>query len=616
MASACYRMLFQQPIRKLSIFLILVGLLCLATLALGAPSDKVSIAVNVRPTQIGMDEQALLEVVVSGPQQNLPDPKIPTLPAFEIYSQGRSSNISIVNGKVESSVTYRYVLIPQKVGTFPIDNIGIVFDNKRINGNSVILTVRAQGTAPTTTEQNQLSNTGSGGKDYLLEASVDNKKPFVNQQVTLTLRFLTAVRYYGSPELSEPTTTGFWTEVIGNATPYYQSINGKRYKVIERKYALFPTQTGELTIGRAAITATVAADKNRRRDPFKVFDDFFGRGKEVVVRSQPIKLNVKPLPTKGRPEEFTGTIGKFNMNVRADKREVEVNQPVSVTISINGTGNVKSVAEPPIPELDDFRVYRASANEKTTTQNDKLGGTKVFEEVFIPRRPGDLVIPPLTFAYFNPEAAKFKTIKSKPINLKVIRPEGYAGDADLPYRGPDMTIGSEARDIRHIVSDLGMLQPRGQLILLTPVYLAVNGIPLAMLAALVVWRRRRDRLLGDVGLARARGASRMARKRLAKARSLANPAHTEAFHAEIYQSLTSYLADKLDISPHGLTSESIVQILTERGAAQDMIDSMLEIVRACDFARFAPSSIDEEAIAKVLASAEQIMVTIEGVKFD
>lgn len=179
-----------------------------------------------------------------------------------------------------------------------------------------------------------------------------------------------------------------------------------------------------------------------------------------------------------------------------------------------------------------------------------------------------------------------------------------------------MTIGSEARDIRHIVSDLGMLQPRGQLILLTPVYLAVNGIPLAMLAALVVWRRRRDRLLGDVGLARARGASRMARKRLAKARSLANPAHTEAFHAEIYQSLTSYLADKLDISPHGLTSESIVQILTERGAAQDMIDSMLEIVRACDFARFAPSSIDEEAIAKVLASAEQIMVTIEGVKFD
>ncbi|MFH1686782.1 MAG: BatD family protein [bacterium] len=602
-------------IRKLVTCLIIAGLLSLAATVMGTGGDEVSIDVKVSPAKIGMDEQAILEVTIAGPQQNLPDPKIPTLAAFEVYSQGRSSNISIVNGKVESSVTYRYVLIPQKAGTFPIDNIGVVYNNKRVNGNSVTLTVGGQGSGSATSTPDRLNETSGDGRDYLLEAAVDNKEPFVNQQVTLTLRFLTAVRYYGSPELTEPTTTGFWTEVIGNETPFYQAIDGRRYKVIERKYALFPTQTGELTIGRAAITTTVAAADNSRRDPFSVFNDFFGRGKEVVVRSQPIKLNVKPLPVSGRPEEFTGTIGKFNMSVRADKREVEVNQPIAVTISINGTGNVKSVAEPPIPELDDFRVYRASANEKTTTQNDKLGGTKVFEEVFIPKRPGDLEIPALTFAYFDPEAAQFRTIRSSPINVKVIRPEGYAGDADLPYRAPEMTIGSGARDIRHIRGDLGQLQPRNRLVLLTPLYMAINGFPVVVLAALVVWRRRRDRLTADRGLARARGASRMARKRLAKARSLASPAHTEAFHAEVYRALTSYLADKLNISPHGLTSDAISRILAERGAAQDLIDSVLDIVKACDFARFAPSSIGDEAIKKVLAEAEQVMVTIEGVKF-
>jgi len=587
----------------------------LAMSAMGQPGDEISVSVSLNRDKIGLDETAILEVAVSGTEQNLPAPQLPTLAAFEVYSQGRSSNISIMNGAVTSSVTYRYLLIPQKAGAFPIDRIAVVHNNRRYKGNSVVLTVLAQGKTAPSDLQNRITDGKDSRRDYMLHAEIDNKKPYVNEQVTLTLKFLTAVKYYGSPELTEPATTGFWTEVIGNKTPYFQQINGRRYKVIERKYALFPTQTGELTIGRASIAFTVATRSGRSRDPFGVFNDFFGRGKEVTARSKPIKIEVEPLPKKGRPDTFTGSIGQYQMSVRADKTAVDVNQPVTVTISISGVGNIKSVAEPVIPELDEFRIYRASAKENASPRGDKLGGTKIFEEVFIPRRPGEMEIPQLTFTYFDPELGQYRTIESRRIKLRVIKPEGYIASADVPYAGPNITIGSDAHDIRHIKSDLGDLHPVGELILFDPVYIAVNGLPMLAFIGLVIARRRRDRLAADTGLARSRGATKIARKRLARARSLAETDTAEEFFAEIYTALTSYLADKMNISPYGLTSERIEQIMVERAAGEELTGQVLKILKECDFARYAPAAISSESMNISLKEVEEIMVRMEGIRF-
>ena len=126
-------------------------------------------------------------------------------------------------------------------------------NNKRYVGNAVNLTVLSKGSATSPELTDKARGDHGLARDYFLEAVVDNQNPYVNEQVTLTLRLYTAVQHYGSPTLGEPSTTGFWKEVIGNRAPYNQRINNRTYKVIERKYALFPTQTGALTIGRATI---------------------------------------------------------------------------------------------------------------------------------------------------------------------------------------------------------------------------------------------------------------------------------------------------------------------------------------------------------------------------
>lgn len=596
---------------------ILVVALSILPCYAASKSDDVKVKVSLSKTTVAIDDPVQLEVRVEGASQDLPDPKLPTLPTFEVYSQGRSSSYNWTNGVVSSSVISRYLLIPQKVGTYPIDQISVVVGNKRYKGNPVEITVIAKGkTSPQTTSQKGVDQSGKT-RDYFLEAEVDNSSPYVNQQVLLTLRYYIAVQQYGTPQLIAPSTVGFWTEELGNKTPYYQRINGRRYKVIEIGYALFPTQTGNLTIGRATIQAQVASrNRNRSNDPFGVFGDFFGRGKDVTMHSSPLSIEVKPLPRKGRPDSFTGTIGDFRIWAVSDKKQVEVNQPVTVTISISGSGNVKSVAEPVIPESDDFRVYRSSSSEDINHANNRVSGTKVFEEVFIPRRPGNLEIPALQFAYFDPEAGRYRTAQTEPIKLLVTRPEGYAEGDDIYAGEPGVTIGSETKGIRHIKSDLGRTADSQKLILFDPVYMAVNGLPVLALLGAIVVRRRRNRLSADVGYARSRAAGKEARRRLAEAQKLASSDQSKDFYAEIYNAVTSYVADKLNISPHGLTSEKISQLLGERQADEELVAQVVALMRDCDFARYGAAGGATNQIESTLRRAEEVMTRIEEVRFD
>jgi len=593
----------------------------LLTLALGfmcwgeaVAQDDAEIQVSVSPETIGLDEQAILEVIVSGSTQNIPDLQMPALPSFEVYSQGHSSNFSIVNGVVSSSVSYRYLLLPHKAGTYPIEGISITSGGKQIVGNKVTLTVTSRGQSSSPQLEQKAVDAQGSTRDYFLQATVDRKNSYVNEQVTLTLKFCIAVQYYSSPELNEPATTGFWTEVLGNTAPYFQKINGRSYRVIERKYALFPTQTGDLTVGRASITTTVAA-RVQRRDPFDLFGDLLPQGMQVTARSEPIALSVKPLPTSGKPADFTGTVGRFQIDARPDRTDVEVNQPVTVTFKIQGTGNVKSVAEPTIPDLPDFRVYRASSNESTSKSGDRLGGTKTYEEVFIPKRPGDLEIPALAFSYFDPERNKYESISTRAIKIAVKRPEGYVASPDIPYSGPTMMIGNQAQDIRYIKDQLGDLQRSGKLILLSPVYMLVNGLPVIALVGLIVARKRREKLEGNVGLARARGAGRKARKRLSRARSLADLSTYREFYGELSLAVMAYVADKLNVSPHGMTSDQLADLLRSKQVPDSLIEEAIGFLRQCDFARFAPATPSSDDLAGALATAEQVMVKMEGAKF-
>ncbi|UCD94619.1 MAG: protein BatD [Candidatus Zixiibacteriota bacterium] len=590
-------------------------LLCLIPAALAA-QDDISIAMSLSRDVVNLGSQVTLTITVSGPQQNLPKPELPNLSMFDYYPQGTSTNISIVNGRVEAALAYNYLLTPRREGTFVIKPAVVVYNQKRYESNDATLKVLAAGATARHDKRPQEQPDTQEGDDrpIFLTAEVNKKRAYVNEQITLRVKFYHAVQLYSQPDYTAPQTTDFWTDIIDPQKSYYEVVNGKRYKVIEINTALFPTRSGDLKIGSAMVTATVPSKRRSRRlDPFTVFDDFFVQGEKVTARSKPLSVTVRPLPAEGKPTDFSGTVGNFKISSSVDKAAVEVNQPVTVTYKITGTGNIATVAEPAIGDLKDFRIYRASSSEKVSKLNGVIGGTKIFEEAYIPKRAGKLTIPPVEFSFFDPTSGSYKVFSTRAIILNVT-PAEEGEYADMPFRPvAGRVVDPNAKDIRFIKTSPGEIGLRKPLVIFRPVYLVINIIPVLVLAAVWVGSKRREKLASDLGYARSSGARKLAKKRLAAASKLARSNRATEFYAEIRLAIFSYIADKLNISPHGLTSDGLLDILKEAGSDEELERWTADLFRRADFAQYSAVDVPQHEVMQSLKLAEKILVRLEEI---
>jgi hypothetical protein len=589
--------------------------------AILAAQDDVIIKIGLDRDTISINEEARLKVSITGTkQQGQPDLELPNLTMFNIYSQGTSTSISYVNGAMTASYTYQYILRPQRTGTFPIKPVSLVIDRRRYVSNELILTVVGGGASSRAPGQTQSAKptaapTEAQSGDIFLRAEVNKKTAYVNEQITLTVKFYHAVQLLSQPEYTAPQTTDFWTNIIEAQKSYYEIIGNQRYKVEEITTALFPTRSGDLNIGSAMVNVMIPQKRAARRDdPFSMFDNIFAQGEQKPVRSRPITLNILPLPANNKPSDFGGTVGNYTISATADKTTADVNQPVTVTYKISGTGNIKTIAEPNIGDSQDFRVYRASSDEKISTINGLLGGTKIFEETFIPKRAGKLIIPGVKLDFFDPGSKKYRMIMTDTIELAV-RPAEAGEYVDAPLsQVPGRVVESNAKDILYIKAVAGELKGKETLIIFTPFYMILNAIPVFLLAAVIINNRRRRKLRSDIGYARSRAAKKLARKHLSSAGRLAQANQTAAFYAEVRRAIFSYVADKLNISQHGLTGDRLLEIFGESNIDTNIMEGTRELLRRADFAQYSSSQAPQEQINESLRLAEELLMKLEEAK--
>jgi len=598
-------------VRRVPVFFLVCVLL---TGAAFSAADEVTVMMMLDRNIITMNDQARLTISVTGAKQNLPDPELPNLSMFDVIPQGTSTNISIINGEVQTTKSLTYVLSPRKTGAFVIRPAAVIIDHERYQSEELTLKVLDSDPTASSSTEKEAELSQNRQREVFLVAEVDKEEAYVNEQITLAIKFYHAVNLYSQPDYTPPQTTDFWTDMLEPQKSYYEMVGDRRYKVVEINTALFPTRPGELSIGRAMIQVQVPTRRRvRGNDPFSLFDNFFPRGETVTIRSKPLEVKARPLPTENKPENFSGTVGSFKITAVADKRNVDVNEPITVTYRISGTGNIKTVAEPDIGDLKDFRVYRASSSEKVSKINGMVGGTKIFEEVFIPNRAGKLIIPGVAFNFFDPVTKRYKTITTEDIQLTVspVESEDYA---EMPFRPvAGRVVDPNAKDIRYIKTNADLRLNRS-LVVFSPLYLALNGVPVVLLIALLFLRRRNDRLMNDVRYARARGAKKMARKRLSRARQLAGSGNGGEFFGEIRLALFAYVADKAGISPHGMSSEQLLEIIRKAGAAETLIDKTADLLRQADFARYSSLEVTGAQMEDALRAAEEVLMNMEALK--
>jgi hypothetical protein len=578
-------------------------------------ADDVTIQLSIDRAKIGIDETAVLTLSVSNAsQQQLPEPNLPPLPQFDIYSAGSSTNLTITNGVSEYSQSYNYVLSPKKVGTFPIRSAWIVVGNKRIASNELNLVVvgtAEQAAGPIGQEGSDDKGTA---KDIFLYAEVANKDTYVDEQVTLIVKLCRAISTLSQPDYTPPHTPDFWSNDIPPQKQYYQVLNGRRYFINEIRTALFPTKPGKLKIGTARVSVTVPERSRRRnRDPFSLFDNFFQQGKNVTVKSKPITVNVKTLPMEGKTAQFSGGVGSYKISSMVDKTEVEVNEAITMTVKIRGTGNIKSIPEPTIPELDGFRIEKSSSDFKMSNVGLEMGGTKTFEYILIPRLPGYHQVKPITLNFFDPKKKKYFTAETRPVDL-IVKQGEVISTSDIPYNMVSgQTINLNEKDIRYIITENSKLTPRGRILLNSPGFLTALALPLVVMLGGMIDIRRKRRLTKDVAYARLKRANAMARKRLKKAEEYLNGNDDSAFYAELSGVAYRYIADKFNLSAHGLTSDTVHEILKKHDVSEQLQNDTLAILSQADFGRFAGGAGKENSRKELFEKAKKVIVSLEDV---
>lgn len=576
------------------------------------------------------------EVVVSGDQfrltftvntQKVKDFLAPSIKGFDVLmgpTRSQQSSTQIINGKVSSSssITYTYILMAGKEGTYTIPAASIEVDGEKVFSNALTIKVLP----PDQTAGNSQANQGGGGssssrgqiagsritdKDLFITATASKTTVYEQEAILLTYKVYTSVNLRQLME-DMPDMKGFQMQEIQLPQQKQYSMehyNGRNYNtIIWRQYVLFPQQTGKLEIPAVTFDGVVA-QQTISDDPF---DAFFNGGGYIEVKKKivapKVVINVKPLPVK--PANFSGGVGEFTMTSSINAKEVKTNDAVTIKLTIKGAGNMKLITSPEVKFPEDFEVYDPKVTNNFDVSRAGLSGTQTIEYLAIPRHAGNFTIPPVEFVYFDLKSQSYKTLKTEAYDLKVEKGKGNADQviADFTNKENVKVLG---QDVRFIKLGDTTLTPKGEVFFGTMGYWLGYLIPFIVFVALVVFFRKQAAENANVAKVKTKKANKVATKRMKLAGKLLAENKKNEFYDEVLKALWGYISDKLSIPVSQLSKDNIEAELIKHGVAEDVTKTFINALNECEFARYAPGD-ENEAMDKVYATSVDAIGKMEN----
>ncbi len=504
----------------------------------------------------------------------------PALDLADFHVEGPATSTRMeMNNFSSVSFTHEltYALYAKRAGTFTIGPVRL-----EIGGD-------AYQTKPITVEiVSGTSRTSAGEADppIFVLARADHERAYVGQQVTVSYDLFYRVQPHNVSFNTLPTFVGFWTKdlFVAQQLKARQEVRaGVSFNVAPlRRVALFPTGAGTHAVGALAVSCDIPQQRSRRGS---LFDDFFGRSRSVRLQSEELQIKVLPLPEQGRPAEFTGAVGRFQLRVAAQPTQVAAGDPVTLQVLVEGEGNMAAVQPLQVNAAAGVKLYDPKVEEETRITNGVHGGRRLFEYILIPEQGGTLTIPPLRFAYFDPHQARYEVLESDPI---AIHSEGRVEEEEVSYGLSRRDIEAVGEDIRHIKPNVETLAAHTMLHERSWFWSVQGALPIAFVA-LLLWQRHQRRLQGDVAYARQRRAKGEASRRLARADALLAGGSEAEFYGEVRAAVLEFVADRLNLAAAGLTLEVCAAALAEQQVEAETIAALRDLLTRCDFARFAPA---------------------------
>ena len=341
-------------------------------------------------------------------------------PSFENFEvlMGPSQSISssFINGKRSFSKSYTYVLRPKKQGQLIIDSASITIDNTvyTTDPKTVLVTEPIDNpNAPKTAQD-------IADESLYLVATLSNDRPYLNQGVlvTYTLYFSPRVYINNFIPVENPTYKNFWSQdlPIKEYETRRTTFRNESFNAVDLKtVVLYPQKSGSLALDPFALELYVQIPTGRR--------DFFGdpimRSATKTVKAGDLSINVKELPEEGKPINFSGAVGDFELSVDASRTSLEANESTQIKVKITGKGNLKLLSIPELSLPSALEKYDPEYTDDVRVNREGMNGSVINSYTVVPRYAGSYPVDPLEFTYFDPNSKSYRTLISDPFDLTV-----------------------------------------------------------------------------------------------------------------------------------------------------------------------------------------------------
>ncbi len=597
-----YLLLLKAFLISIPVFMLLTGTAYAEELKFQALLDR-----NI----ISLGQSAQLSLQFEG-STSIPAFDLPEIEGFQSRYSGPSTRMSIVNGKMTSSITHIFRLVPLKTGKFNIGPFYLEHDGNNYRSNEIMIEVldsasRSQGNA------GRQRTPAVALKDRVfVEMEIDKSRLYINEIARLHIKLFVNSMSIRDVQYPQYDHEGFSVDDFGKPREYQINRDGTRYSVLDFQTGLFATKEGKRNLGPAVIKANLIT-KTKRRTPSSLFDnsmfdDFFGgyESTPIEIKSDALTIEALSLPEENRPEHFKGAIGNFQLDVTVSPDQVKAGDPVTLKMTVTGTGNFDAVHTPDLKNTEGFKLY--------DPQIKREPNRKVFEQVLIPGNEKIETLPDIVFSYFDTMRGQYKTIVKGNVPLSVMK---AAKEEKItifdPSGAAERSLRKEiiGRDIIYIKESPGEIVSRGIYLYKNPVFLVLQLFPLIIFIAAVNFHKKRERLSSDIGYARRLAAPRKAKKGIRQAEEYVQKNMALDFHDAVFRTLRDYLGNRFHVPSGGITAEALDSVLAGKDIEKNYLERLKKIFNECDMVRYAPSSIDEANMHNTLKEMKEIIDYLE-----
>ncbi|PAW77787.1 MAG: hypothetical protein B9S33_20005 [Pedosphaera sp. Tous-C6FEB] len=562
-------------------------------LLLSVSAHAVTFSASLDRDVIRVGEQAVMTLRFDGGQPG-GVPRLPDVPNLHIQFAGQSQQVSIVNGQRVAALLLTYAISAGKPGDYTIPAFNVPVAGGMLPSQPLALKVYAAGA--------KLSDTDTFRQLTFTKLRASKTNTFVGEPFVVEVRlYFTDGREFQVPSLKGD---GFTFAAVPHQEAREQ-VGNAIYRVLVFRYVATAVKAGKLPLGPAHCSFNLHV----RVGGNDVFD-FFNRGvraQAVTISSEPLTIDVQPLPTEGRPADFNGAIGSFGLSATIAPTDVAVGDPVTVRVQISGRGGMDSLQMPPLNLGGAFKSYPPSA---TTENPDPLAmnGVKKFEQVVQPQSAEVRELPGFSFSFFDPDARAYRTLTQPATPLRVRAAAATAAPTVVLTATNSTAVAAAATELVHIKPHLGVVATTGALPMSG--FWIVSGVPFAIWIALLARRKQAEKLANNPRLRRRREVDKLVTAGLAELRQQAAAAQPEPFFATLFRLLQEQLGERLDLPASAITEEVVDERVKLLGAGEETCRSLHALFQICNAARYAPVRETSE-LAKL---AEQFSDVVDDLR--